>query len=127
VTVDRELVQHIRGLEDEELVEMLTSHVDDYRDEVLAIARSEARSRSLSFEISEPELEPEPEPETVSPSHQWPGDEYQAGGQAVLCSACGHNRFAARAIILSGTELAALVCTKCSHIDLFMQAPARLR
>ena len=121
--IDRELIQHIEGLEDEELIDMLGVNAGDYRDEVLDFARGEARRRNLAIEDPAPASTSEP-PE----DEELPGDEYEAAGEQIVCIHCDNPRFDAHSAPLewAGPGATALVCTQCTRVELFTLPPVRV-
>ncbi|HNX49575.1 MAG TPA: hypothetical protein PLS53_07900 [Thermoanaerobaculaceae bacterium] len=132
----------IVSLTDEELIRLLTVEADQYRDEVLDMARAEAARRGLIIGDERPEASPSGANigtalrafgQGVATAFA-PG-RYTAAGKVVLCPHCGHDCFESQPAVVSTRGLTlfglawlnqgatVLACARCGLVQWFRTPP----
>ncbi len=134
----------IASLTDDELVRLLTVEADQYRDEALDIARTEAARRGVVIGDPAPVTSPGGAPIGTALRALGQGvataflpGQYAAAGKVVLCTHCGHDRFDSQSAVVNTRGLTffgldwldkgatALACTRCGLVQWFRTAPER--
>ncbi len=119
---DDTLRNRIGGLDDVELVRMLTITREEQTPEALQLAEAEAARRELP--VDEAFL-------PATESDEAPSGKYETGGIPVICPHCRGREFLARDVLLNTRGLTffkldflnrsatALICTQCGLIQFF--------
>ena len=138
----------IVSLTDAELIRLLTVEAEQYRDEALDIARAEAARRGLVIGGSSPD--PNPGGANIGTALRAFGKDvgqavatafrpasYTAGGKALRCPHCGHDRFDSQSAVVNtrgltffgldwlDTGATVLACTRCGLVQWFRTPPER--
>jgi len=136
----------IVSLTDDELTRLLTVEAEQYREEALDIARAEAERRGLVIGASSPDPNPgganigtalrafgQGVGQAVASAYK-PG-RYTAGGKALLCTHCGHDRFDSQSAVVNTRGLTffgldwldkgatVMACTRCGLVQWFRTPP----
>ena len=126
-------IRRISALSDVDLVRLLTVDAGDQSEETLAAAEAEAVRRGVPID---PRFIPVDADES-SPAPQ--GRSFAVQGHPIVCTQCGGKQFTSRRILLNTRGLTflnldwlnesatALICDRCSFIQLFARAPSAER
>ncbi len=126
----------IAGLDDVELIRVLTRDAKEQSPEVIAAATSEATRRGLP--IDEAFIPPDEESAAQPDEAKAGSRRFEATGTPVACPHCRGNRFHAREILLNTRGLTflkldwmnrsatALVCAACGQVQLFAVKPTEM-
>ena len=126
---DEDLATRMSGLDDVELVRLLTIHPEANSPEVLAAAEAEANRRGVPIDPAFIPSVGEAMPDEGEPAPE--ASRFDAGGRTVVCTHCGHDLFESKEILLNTRGLTffkldwlnrsamALVCANCGLVQLF--------
>ena len=134
----------IVSLTDDELVRLLTVDAEQYRDETLDLARTEASRRGLVVGHQRPEARPVSAALGTALSafgqgvaDQFSPGRYTAAGKAVVCTHCGDDSFDAQTAVVNTRGLTffgldwldkgatVLACARCGLVQWFRTPPVR--